>query len=273
MDYGFQYIEDNAGIDTEVDYPYHARDQTCISSKAANHVVTISGFHDVPQNNPSQLEQAVSQGPVSIAIEADKSVFQLYKSGVFDNPACGTHLDHGVLVVGYGTDESEGKDYWIVKNSWGVTWGDQGYIRMFKETSGSGMCGMYKQPSYPVAGGSGPTPPPGPTPTPGSGPYEDPASGCSSDEMAIQIQGVSGAYCAPKCKGFSRSCPEPPSGMNGQAQCAVKGSGEYYCAVLCSPSGAGQCEASAGMTCKSVQGTGICTYDDNLMVLGELLFN
>jgi len=273
MDYGFQYIEDNAGIDTEDDYPYHAKDQICDSSKAAHHVVTISGFHDVPANNPSQLEQAVSQGPVSIAIEADKSVFQLYRDGVFDNPACGTNLDHGVLVVGYGTDETEGKDYWIVKNSWGATWGDQGYIRMFKETSGAGMCGMYKQPSYPVAGGSGPTPPPGPTPTPGSGPYEDPANGCSSDEMAIQIQGISGAYCAPKCQGFSRSCPDPPSGMNGQAQCAVKGGGEYYCAVLCSPSGTGQCEASAGMTCKSIQGTGICTYDDNLMVLGELLFN
>merc|ERR1712136_304 len=158
MDYGFQYIEDNAGIDTEDDYPYHAKDQICDSSKAAHHVVTISGFHDVPANNPSQLEQAVTKGPVSIAIEADKSVFQLYHDGVFDDSGCGTQLDHGVLVVGYGTDSSEGKDYWIVKNSWGAAWGEQGYIRMVKEASGMGMCGMYKQPSYPDTGSSGPTP-------------------------------------------------------------------------------------------------------------------
>merc|ERR1711973_213420 len=268
MDYGFQYIEDNHGITTEQDYAYTARDGTCNGEKAAHHVVTVTDYKDVPRNNPDQLQQAVSQGPVSIAIEADKSVFQLYKEGVFSDSGCGTNLDHGVLVVGYGTDA--GQDYWIVKNSWGATWGEQGYIRLGKTESGAGMCGMYEQPSYPVSGGSGPTPPPGPTPTPGAGPYEDPANGCATGESAIQIQGVTGAYCAPKCQNYS--CPSAPSNINGRATCAVRGGSTYYCAVICNPSGTAQCDASAGMTCKAVSSTGICTYDDNAFVLGEFLF-
>jgi len=147
MDYGFEYIQSNGGIDTEDVYKYKARDGTCDKTKEAKHVVTVTGYKDVPQNDPDQLRQAVSQGPVSIAIEADKSSFQLYNGGVFDGN-CGTNLDHGVLVVGYGSDN--GQDYWKVKNSWGASWGEQGYIRLVSQDSGAGQCGMYKQPSYPV---------------------------------------------------------------------------------------------------------------------------
>lgn len=273
MDYGFEYIESNGGITTESDYPYEPRDGRCETSKAAHHVVTVVGFHDVPQNDAAQMTAAVSKGPVSIAIEADKSVFQLYSGGVFDSSSCGTQLDHGVLVVGYGTDAGEGKDYFIVKNSWGASWGEQGYIRLAKEMTGRGMCGMYESGSYPDAGSAGPTPPPGPgpSPSPSTGPYEDPKNGCGTGEMAIRIQGVTGDFCAPECQGWLEKCPDAPSSITGNAQCALKTtSGEKYCAVICNPSGVSQCDPNGGMTCKSIQGTGICTWDDSTAVLTEL---
>merc|ERR1712127_954983 len=97
----------------------------------------------VTTNSETQMKAAVSQGPVSVAIEADQSGFQFYKTGVFSG-TCGTNLDHGVLVVGYGTDS--GKDYWKVKNSWGATWGQEGYILLTKgdktnSTSGRKLLG------------------------------------------------------------------------------------------------------------------------------------
>merc|ERR1711907_730229 len=95
----------------------------------------------------TSLQAAVSKQPVSVAIEADKSAFQLYRGGVLDNSACGTQLDHGVLLVGYGTD---GKDYWKVKNSWGATWGESGYIRLQRGKGGAGECGLLQSASYPV---------------------------------------------------------------------------------------------------------------------------
>merc|ERR550514_133204 len=160
MDNAFKYIIKNGGLDTEEDYPYEGRDGTCSKTKAAKHVVAITGYKDVPQNEEAQLASAVEKGPVSVAIEADQRGFQMYKSGVFSG-TCGTKLDHGVLVVGYTADA------WIVKNSWGATWGEEGYIEMKRGVSASGICGIAIQPSYPEAG---PSPPPGPTPPPPPGP-------------------------------------------------------------------------------------------------------
>ncbi len=92
---------------------------------------------------------AVAIGPVSVAIEADQSSFQSYSGGVLTS-ACGSSLDHGVLVVGYGTDN--GQKYWKIKNSWGSTWGEEGYIRISRgnnDNDGAGQCGVLSQPSYP----------------------------------------------------------------------------------------------------------------------------
>jgi C1A family cysteine protease len=135
MDNAFKYIMSNGGLDTEQDYPYTAQDGTCNKQKEAKHVVGISGYQDVPQDNEDQLAAAVAKGPVSVAIEADQQGFQMYHSGVFDGN-CGHNLDHGVLVVGY-TD-----DYWIVKNSWGASWGDKGFIMMKRGVSKQGICGI-----------------------------------------------------------------------------------------------------------------------------------
>jgi hypothetical protein len=151
MDHGFAYLE-KAGSCTEESYPYKAvggkcEEKTCTKAIEKSEV---TGFKDVQSDDEDALKEAVSQGPVSIAIEADHQAFQFYKGGVLTK-ACGTQLDHGVLVVGYGT--SDGTDYWKVKNSWGPVWGSSGYISLErgKSPDGSkGECGLLQQPSYPV---------------------------------------------------------------------------------------------------------------------------
>jgi len=142
MDYAFEYVIQN-GVTTEAAYPYTAKDGTCKKATAA---VKITGYTDVPSNKEAQLLTAVNKGPVSVAIEADQSVFQFYTGGILDSAACGTALDHGVLAVGYGTEGS--KNYWIVKNSWGATWGESGYIRMIRDKN---ECGIALAASYPIA--------------------------------------------------------------------------------------------------------------------------
>jgi C1A family cysteine protease len=142
MDDAFQWIVKNGGIGSEASYQYTARDGTC--KKVAN-VAGISGFKDVQSGSETALMSAVNLQPVAVAIEADQSGFQHYKSGVFAGP-CGKSLDHGVLLVGYGTDGST--DYWRIKNSWGSSWGDQGYIRLKR---GGDLCGLADAASYPIA--------------------------------------------------------------------------------------------------------------------------
>lgn len=148
MDYAFQYIIDNDGITSEAAYPYTATDGTC--NKKVKAYATLSSFVDVVTNSDQALMTAIVQQPVSVAVEADQNSFQFYSGGVMTG-ACGTSLDHGVLAVGYGTDS--GDDYYKVKNSWGATWGEEGYIRLGRGSSynsGAGQCGILMDPSYPV---------------------------------------------------------------------------------------------------------------------------
>ncbi|CAM6025084.1 unnamed protein product [Sphagnum balticum] len=152
MEDAFTYIIENGGIDTEEDYPYTATDGTC---QAAKNVVSINDYADVTENNETALLQAVSVQPVSVAIDASGRGFQLYQKGVFTGK-CGTDLDHGVLLVGYGT--TAGIKHWIVKNSWGTSWGQKGYILMQRlgAAKKSGLCGINLMASYPIKTGPNP---------------------------------------------------------------------------------------------------------------------
>ena len=151
MDNAFKYVINNGGIDTEADFPYHAFSlwRTCPADKEGNHAVTITDYTDVPTKNKDALLQALSAQPVSIAIEADHFVFQNYRGGIITEDTCGDTLDHGVLAVGF--DTTADTPYWIVKNSWGASWGESGYVRLaINVTDTSGQCGLLEHPVYPV---------------------------------------------------------------------------------------------------------------------------
>jgi cathepsin L len=147
MDQAFQYIKDNMGIDTEESYPYEAKDNQC-RFKAANVGATDTGFTDITSKDENALQQAVATvGPISVAIDASHASFQLYKRGVYHEARCSqTQLDHGVLAVGYGVEGST--DYWLVKNSWGKSWGEEGYIMMTRNKNN--QCGIATASSYPT---------------------------------------------------------------------------------------------------------------------------
>ncbi|KEP60907.1 UNVERIFIED_CONTAM: cathepsin CPL [Hammondia hammondi] len=148
MNDAFQYVLDSGGICSENAYPYLARDEEC-RAQSCEKVVKISGFKDVPRRSESAMKAALAKSPVSIAIEADQMPFQFYHEGVFD-ASCGTDLDHGVLLVGYGTDKESKKDFWIMKNSWGTGWGRDGYMYMAMHKGEEGQCGLLLDASFPV---------------------------------------------------------------------------------------------------------------------------
>jgi C1A family cysteine protease len=153
MDNAFQWVKKNGGICTEQSYPYSSGSSkkagSCVDSTCGKiKEVAPNGYTDVKANDDAAFVSALAQQPLSVAIEADQPAFQLYKSGVFSAP-CGTNLDHGVLAVGYGT--KDGLGYYKVKNSWGPSWGDGGFIYLQRIVANQpeGQCGILSVVSYP----------------------------------------------------------------------------------------------------------------------------
>merc|ERR1712188_124697 len=188
MDYAFAFYE-STSVATEDSYAYTGRDGTCKSSyTAAIPEGGVTGFKDI-SSEADLLDAVANTGPISVAIEADQMSFQMYSGGVLTGN-CSTNLDHGVLAVGYGTDGST--DYWKVKNSWGASWGMDGYVLIER---GVNKCGIASgPPSYPTVDGAAPpappTPPPAPTPPP-TGHYGAPP--CQADEISGDFQ--DGSVC------------------------------------------------------------------------------
>jgi len=138
MTQAFEYTE-TYGIELESSYPYTGEDDTCTYAKGSV-AFTNTAYTVVTANSGTALQTAVTAQPVSVAVEADKPVFQMYKSGVITGTSCGTALNHGVLAAGFNTDAST--PYWIIKNSWGATWGNAGYLWIGITASGKGVCGI-----------------------------------------------------------------------------------------------------------------------------------
>jgi len=130
--------------------PYEAKDDIC---ERCNSNIQFTSCKNIPPNNQLALKEAVAlHGPVSVSIQADKSYFQLYTDGIITDNRCGTNLDHGVLIVGYGEDPKTYQKYWLVKNSWGQDWGENGYVRIARSesTNDPGICGIAMQASFPI---------------------------------------------------------------------------------------------------------------------------
>lgn len=144
MPLAFNFVANNGGLDTEEHYPYQATQGDC-STSTIRKMVNIDSYVEVAANDEQALLQAVAKQPVSVGIDASHRDFQFYAGGVYDG-GCGTELDHGVAIVGYGLD------YWIVKNSWGAEWGDEGYINIKRAGTlqPEGKCGINTFASFPI---------------------------------------------------------------------------------------------------------------------------
>lgn len=146
MDGAFEYVIKQGGLESEEEYPYTPQNEPCKFNKR-NVVAKFTSFKDVTGGETGLKEAVASIGPIAVAIDASGPMFQFYSKGVYYDPKCSSSLlDHGVLVVGYGTEDD--KDYWIVKNSWGRSWGDNGYIYMARNKNNN--CGIATKPSYPI---------------------------------------------------------------------------------------------------------------------------
>ena len=143
----FEWAKYNA-ITTESSYPYVAKYNSC---RSVSGQVKVASFAKITSKNPVALMTAVTKGPVAISLWASSQVFRYYKSGILSSPDCdaGYLVNHGVGLVGYGSEN--GTNYWIVRNTWGTSWGESGYVRILRTSANNaGICGMLMLSSLPT---------------------------------------------------------------------------------------------------------------------------
>ena len=149
--WAYRYLKSHFA-ELESEYPYtsgNGDDSTdCLYDSHSKTAVEVQASASVTSEDRDQMKAALAQQPLAVLVEADKRVFQTYSSGVLTSSTCGTTLDHAVLAVGYGTEN--GQDYWLVKNSWNTTWGDNGYIKLGMDSS-TGTCGVQMGPTFPTS--------------------------------------------------------------------------------------------------------------------------
>jgi len=133
-----EYIQ-RSGVCTEADYPYTARDGQCKDSQCTPKVQPGQLAQYINVTDEKAMLEALVTGPVSVLVEADRTAFQYYRSGILNDPSCGTQIDHAILATGYGTEG--GVNYWNLKNSWGANWGYKGYIRFIRDRNQCGISG------------------------------------------------------------------------------------------------------------------------------------
>jgi len=146
------YVAQNGQV-LESDYAYEGKQGSCRASQYQSQV-KVASVNTVPKHSAADLRAAIAQGPTSVTVEADQSVFQRYTGGVLNSSACGTKLDHAITAVGYGSEG--GQNYFIVRNSWSASWGEAGYIKIASQEKGEwwqpalGICGMQQVSVWPT---------------------------------------------------------------------------------------------------------------------------
>ncbi|XP_034016189.1 cathepsin S-like [Thalassophryne amazonica] len=145
MTHAFRYIKDH-GLETEVAYPYTGQLGEC-KYNPEHRVANCSGYICLPEGDEASLKLALATvGPIAVAVDSSRHKFRFYHHGVYRDPTCSHKVDHGVLAVGYGTEK--GEDYWLIKNSWGRHFGDEGYIKMARNAND--QCGVSRFGCFPI---------------------------------------------------------------------------------------------------------------------------